>query len=268
VIAQSEVVKINCNDHNAVNVQLKNGNKIAGDYFISNMHPQRMVEMLDTNLIRKSYRDRISTLNNTISNFTVYIHFKKDSVPYLNSNFYHYETPADVWSGKNYDKASYPKNFLYMHLCSSENQQFTDTAVLISYMNFDDVAQWKGTKIGRRGEDYEHFKKEKAEKLLDLLEKQLPGTRQNIAHYYTSSPLTYLDYTGTEQGSMYGVLRDCNESIHSLVSQRTRIPNLFQTGQNVNSHGILGVIVGSILTSGELLGVNTIVEQIKSMNNK
>jgi all-trans-retinol 13,14-reductase len=62
---------------------------------------------------------------------------------------------------------------------------------------------------------------------------------------------------------MYGILRDCNESIHSLVSQRTRIPNLFQTGQNVNSHGILGVIIGSILTSGELLGVNHIVEQIK-----
>jgi all-trans-retinol 13,14-reductase len=47
------------------------------------------------------------------------------------------------------------------------------------------------------------------------------------------------------------------------VSQRTRIPNLFQTGQNINSHGILGVIIGAILTSGELIGVNTIVKQIK-----
>jgi all-trans-retinol 13,14-reductase len=131
-------------------------------------------------------------------------------------------------------------------------------------MNFDDVAQWAGTKVGRRGADYESFKQEKAEKLLELLEKQIPGTRSHIEHYYTSSPLTFLDYTGTEKGSMYGVLRDCNESIHSLVSPRTRIPNLFQTGQNVNSHGILGVIIGSILTSGELVGVNHIVEQIKN----
>jgi len=264
VLTKSEVVKINCNDKQAVSVSLQNGETIEGDYFISNAHPARMVEMLgDTNLIRKSYRDRIKTLNNTISNFTVYIHFKKDSVPYLNSNFYHYDTPADVWRGKNYQRENYPKSFLYMHLCSSDNQQFTDAAVLISYMNFDDVAQWAGTKIGRRGADYEAFKQQTAEKLLDLLEKQLPGTRQNIENIYTSSPLSYLDYTGTENGSMYGVLRDCNESVHSLVSQRTRIPNLFQTGQNVNSHGILGVIIGSILTSGELLGVNHIVEQIK-----
>ena len=263
VIAKADVIKINCNDKQAVSVTLRNGEIKHADFFISNTHPVRMIEMLETDMIRKSYRDRISNLNNTISNFTVYIHFKKNAMPYLNSNFYHYNTPADVWRGKDYLRETYPQSFLFMHLCSSENQQFTDAAVLISYMNFDDVAQWAATKIGRRGEDYENFKQEKAEKLLDLLERQIPGTRQNIEHFYTSSPLTYLDYTGTERGSMYGVLRDCNESIHSLVSQRTRIPNLFQTGQNVNSHGVLGVIIGSILTTGELLGVNNIVEQIK-----
>ena len=263
VIPSAEVVKINCNDKQAISVTLRNGDELNADYFISNTHPARMVEMLETSLIRKSYHDRICNLNNTISNFTVYIHFKKDRLPYLNSNFYHYDTPADVWRGRHYSRETYPNSFLYMHLCSSAGQQFANTAVLISYMDFDDVARWAGTKIGLRGEEYENFKREKAEKMLALLERQLPGTRQNIEHFYTSSPLTYLDYTGTERGSMYGVLRDCNESIHSLVSQRTRIPNLFQTGQNVNSHGVLGVIIGSILTSGELIGVNTIVEQIK-----
>jgi all-trans-retinol 13,14-reductase len=264
ILSPAEVVKINCNDRQAVSVLLKNGEEMPGDYFISNMHPARMVEIVESNLLRKSYRDRIAGLNNTVSNFTVYIAFKTDAAPYLNSNFYHYDTPADVWRVKDYRQETFPSSFLYMHLCSSEDQQFAGAAVLISYMNFADVAQWAGTKIGRRGADYEEFKREKAEKLLDLLERQIPGTRQNIAHYYTSTPLTYLDYTGTERGAMYGVLRDCNETIHSLVSQRTRIPNLFQTGQNVNSHGILGVIIGSILTSGELLGVNNIVKQIKN----
>ena len=263
VFSSREVIKINCNDKQAVSVTLKNGDELRADYFISNVHPMRMIEMLETNLIRKSYRDRIMSLNNSISNFTVYIHFKKDKLPYLNSNLFHYETPDDVWCGKNYNKAAYPKNFLYMHICSSENQQFAEAAVLISCMNFDDVARWVETKVGKRGEDYELFKQKTAEKLLSLLERQIPGTIQNIKHFYTSTPLTYLDYTGTERGSMYGVLHNCNE--FPLVSQRTRIPNLFQTGQNVNLHGILGVIIGSILTSGELIGVNTIVEQIRKL---
>jgi len=262
ILSLSKVVKINCDTTKAVSVTLENGDNIQGDYFISNIHPVRTVELMDTNLIRKSYRNRIGSLKNTVSNFTVYLKFRKNTVPYFNSNLFHFNEDK-VWGCEQYTETSWPKSFLYMHLCSSVNQQYVDAAVLIAYMNFDDVSHWLGTSIGRRGESYEAFKQQKAERLLDELEKQMPGTRKNIESYYTSTPLTYLDYTGTEEGSMYGISRDCSEPIQSVVSQRTKIPNLFQTGQNINSHGILGVIIGSIITAGEFLGVNTIIDQIK-----
>ena len=262
----SHATSINCDDAKAQSVTLANGETISADYIISNIHPLRTMEMLDSRMIRKSYRQRMENLNNTISNFTVYIRFKKDTVPYFNSNLFHYNGTS-VWGCENYNDKTFPLNFLYMHLCSAKEQQYATGAVLIAYMNFADVARWKGTKIEKRGDDYREFKHLKAEKLLDALEKQMPGTRQNIEKYYTSTPLTYLDYTGTEDGSMYGILRNCNEPIQTVVSQRTKIPNLFQVGQNINSHGILGVIIGSIITSGELLGVNTIIEQIKECGN-
>ena len=265
VKALSQVTTINCDDEKAQSVTLNTGETISADYILSNIHPLRTVEMLDTRLIRKSYKQRITSLNNTVSNFTVYIQFKKDSVPYMNSNLFHYNGTS-VWNCENYTEKTWPLNFLYMHLCSESEQKYADGAILIAYMNFADVEKWKGTQIENRGNDYEEFKRLKAEKLLDELEKQMPETRQNIEKYYTSTPLTYLDYTGTEDGSMYGILRDCSEPIQSVVSQRTKIPNLFQVGQNINSHGILGVIIGSIITSGELLGVNTIIEQIKSLS--
>ncbi|MDR1331494.1 MAG: NAD(P)/FAD-dependent oxidoreductase [Tannerella sp.] len=263
VHTSSKVVKINCDGKEAVSVSLENGEEVRGDCFISNIHPCRTIELLDTHLIRKSYRERIMNLRNTVSNFTVYIHFKKDTVPYLNSNFFHYSGDS-VWGCEDYTEADWPKSFLYMHHCSERGQRHAVAAVLFAYMRFDDVARWHGTRVGRRGDDYEAFKRQKAERLLDELEKQMPGTRACIERYYTSTPLTCLDYTGTERGSMYGIFRDCTEPVQSAVSQRTKISNLFQTGQNINSHGILGVIIGAIITSGELLGVNTIIEQIKN----
>jgi len=263
VLSLSKVKKINCDINKALSVSLENGDELHGDFFISNIHPVSTIEMLDTHMIRKSYSNRIKCLKNTVSNFTVYIKFKKNTVPYFNSNLFHFNE-NEVWGCEQYTETSWPKSFLYMHLCSSENQQYAEAAVLIAYMNFDDVTTWVGTSIGRRGESYEDFKRQKAERLLDELEKQIPGTRKYIENYYTSSPLTYLDYTGTEQGSMYGISRDCSEPIQSVVSQKTKIPNLFQTGQNINSHGILGVIIGSIITAGEFLGVNTIIDQIKN----
>jgi len=136
--------------------------------------------------------------------------------------------------------------------------------LLIAYMKYDEVRQWEHTTIGKRGDDYEAFKQEKSEKLLNALEQSFPGIRSRIESYSSSTPLTYRDYTATKEGSMYGVVRDKNFPTQTLVSQRTRIPNLFMTGQNINSHGILGVTIGSIITCSEFLGINTIIKDIKN----
>ena len=90
----------------------------------------------------------------------------------------------------------------------------------------------------------------------------MPGILSNIDNYWTSSPLTYQDYTATKEGSTYGVVRDVSSPIQTTISQRTKIPNLFLTGQNTNSHGVLGVIISSVITASELLGKEFLINQI------
>jgi all-trans-retinol 13,14-reductase len=267
VMTNAEVVKINCNSEKITSVQLANGDVIESDCFISNIHPQSTLEKMDTPLIRKAYRTRISELENTISNFTIYIKFKKEATPYLNYNYYFYEQD-DVWKKQFYDPKQWPENFLYMHQCVEDQAIFADSAELIGYMRYEEVKQWENTTIGKRGQDYLEFKEEKAWKLLQKLEKCFPGINAAIDTCYTSSPLTYRDYTATKEGSMYGIARDKNFPAQTLVSQRTKIPNLFMTGQNINSHGILGVTIGAMITCAEFLGMNHIIKQIEQMNNE
>lgn len=264
VLTKAEVVKFNCSSEKVTAVELSTGEIIEGKNFISNIHPEATVDKLDTPLIRKAYRERISQLENTISNFTVYIKFKKDKVSYLNSNFYHYNS-SDVWQCADYTSENWPLNYLYMHQAPDIHTGYSEGALLISYMRFDDVAQWTNTTVGKRGESYKVFKERKSQQLLASLEKSFPGIMSNIESYSSSTPLTYRDYTATKDGSMYGVLRDKNFPTQTLVSQRTRIPNLFMTGQNINSHGILGVTIGAIITCSEFLGVNTIIKDINSV---
>jgi len=264
VLTDSEVVKIHCNDEKAVYVELKNGEKIEADSFISNIHPQLTLEKLDTPLIRKAYRERVTNLENTISNYTVYIKFKKDTVHYLNSNFYYYAT-ENVWECGKYTDKDWPLNYLFMHQVPETHIEFSEGALLIAYMRYDEVAKWADTQVGRRGDDYIEFKERKSKQLLEMLEKSFPGILANIESYSSSSPLTYENYTGTKHGSMYGIVRDKNFPTQTLVSQRTRIPNLFMTGQNINSHGILGVTIGSIITCSEYVGINTIIKDINKI---
>ena len=253
VLTRSKATKIVCDDTHATGVEVNGSAFVEADIVISDAHPMRTLELLDTNLIRPAFRKRINAIPQTVGGFSVYLRFKDNTVPYLNSNFYSY-LQGTPWDCERYDEASWPKGYLYMHLCHEPQPQFAKTGVIISYMQMTDVERWKGTKVGHRGEDYEAFKHEKAERLLAALEHEFPGLRNNIADYYTSTPLTHQDYTGTEGGSMYGIAKDVSLGAACRVSHRTRVPNVLQTGQNINSHGILGVLVGTIVTCTEIVG--------------
>lgn len=118
------------------------------------------------------------------------------------------------------------------------------------------------SRIGHRGVDYENFKAYKTQKLLESLYKHFPEVSGCVKRTYSSTPLTYYDYTGSEGGSMYGIAKDINLGVACRVPHRTKIPNVFQTGQNINSHGMLGVLVGTIVTCSELLSAQKIYQQI------
>lgn len=265
IITRQKVTNIVCNDTQAIGVKTITGDFYPADIVISDTHPLRTIEMVDSPLLRPAYRHRIESLPNTVGGFSVYVHFKDNTVPYMNSNFYGYNQTSP-WNCETYDNHTWPKGYLYMHLCEDENQKFASCGVILSYMNFSDVKQWTDTKVGQRGDDYEAFKKKKVERLLDIVEKDFPGLRSRISDYYTSTPLTYLDYTGTQGGSMYGIAKDINLGPSCRVHHRTKIPNLLLTGQNVNSHGILGVLVGAIVTCSELLSSERIFNQIREAN--
>lgn len=266
VLTGKRATKIICDDTKATGIEINGGEeKIEADCIISDTHPKRTLELINSNLIRPAFRNRINAIEETIGSFSVYIRFKDNEMPYMNSNFYGYSY-GSPWGCETYDQETWPKGFLYMHFCHKENPEYAKAGVILSYMTIKDVEKWKGTKIGRRGEEYNEFKEERAEKLLQSLETHIPGTRSRISKIYTSTPLTYLDYTGTEDGGMYGIAKDIHKGAAYKVAQRTRIPNVYQTGQNINSHGILGVIVGAIVTCSELLTYKTIFDQIRKAN--
>jgi phytoene dehydrogenase-like protein len=142
---------------------------------------------------------------------------------------------------------------------SKHDPGFAESLTAISYMDFDEVEEWQNTfntvaEESERGKAYERFKVEKAEKMIDALEKKIPGLRKNIKRYYTSSPLSYRDYIGSYNGNMYGYSKSSENPLRTMVSPRTKIDNLFLTGQSVNMHGILGCTIGAFNTCAEILG--------------
>lgn len=156
---------------------------------------------------------------------------------------------------------------------SKHNPGFAESLTAISYMDFQEVEEWKETfntvaDEHERGELYEKFKLEKAEKMIEALEKKFPDLRKSVKRFYTSSPLSYRDYIGSFNGNMYGYMKSSENPLKTMVSPRTKIDNLFLTGQSVNMHGILGCTIGAFNTCAEILGKELIDERLTQLINK
>jgi all-trans-retinol 13,14-reductase len=263
----SEVKKIVEENGIVSHIELTNGERIFGKQFISNLHPAITMEMLDSSRIKKAYRNRISNLENSTSCFILDIVLKPNSFKFLNHNIYHYRRP-DVWSSMYVKGELWPDLYCIFIPKSSRSDEFAESLSILTYMQFEEVKQWENTFAtiphhrDIRDEQYENFKREKAEKIISQVEKKFPNIRSCIQSYSTSSPLTYRDYIGSRDGGLYGIAKDYRDPLKTFISPITKIPNLLFTGQNLNMHGVLGVTVSAIRTCGVILGQNYLVSKI------
>ncbi|MCK4662764.1 MAG: NAD(P)/FAD-dependent oxidoreductase [Bacteroidales bacterium] len=263
VLKKKKVEKFIFDNKSLIAVELSDKQKYYADYFISNIHPAVTMDMIEPGKIRKAYKNRLKSLENTISSFSLYIILKENCFKYINANYYYYKNDS-VWGVANYNEDTWPDGYMLFTSPSSKSDKYAKCITVITYMKFEEMKKWENTWIEKRGDDYKKMKQQKAEKLLDLVEKKFPDIRKYIKLYYTATPLTYRDYIGTYDGSMYGIVRNCNNPMQSYIFPRTKIPNLLLTGQNINLHGILGVTIGAILTCGELIGVNNLINKINN----
>jgi all-trans-retinol 13,14-reductase len=267
IMRNTEVIKIVERDGKVSHVQLRDGAKLYAKYFISNLHPAKTLELTETNLFKQAYRHRIQTLKDTVSCFIVNIVLKKESFKYHSHNYY-YHREGFLWNQMEYTEENWPLGYAVFLSASSKHKGYADGFTIFSYMHYDDVQEWKDTfntvlSEQSRGASYDRFKQRKAEKLIDTVCEKFPTLRDCIYSYYTSTPLSLRDYIGNDNGSLYGIAKDYKEPLKTFISPRTKLPNLYLTGQNLNLHGVLGAGISGIVTTTALTGSSEIVKKIK-----
>jgi all-trans-retinol 13,14-reductase len=268
IIKRAEVTRIFTNKEIATKVITNDKREFLGKQFISDLHPAVTIALTQTDIFRKAYINRLKGLENTISIFILNIVFKKSAFPFFNKNVYYHSKAENVWNGTDYQEKNWPENYALFMTAGEDG--YAHSASIICYMRYSEFEPWSESKNtvsqpGMRGPGYYELKEEKASKIFKLIEIQYPGLRSTVESYHTISPLTYRDYTGTPRGSLYGIQRDCREPLKTYVPARTKITNLLLTGQNLNLHGLLGVSVSALITCGELLGIDSLLEKIRNV---
>lgn len=273
--ARGGVIKRNCKvtrivaeENKASYIEIADGSRIYGDQFISNIHPVKTLEITESDLIKPAYRNRLKSLENSVSSFTLNLVLKKNTFKYVKHNYYCGKF-GHVWTVADYTEQNWPLGYAVFVAATSKSDEYADGMSILTYMRFEEVEPWAHTHNtvsdkNDRGETYEEFKKRKAEVLLDMVEKKFPGLRSMTKAYYTATPLSYRDYIGNDDGSLYGIAKDYKHTLKTFISPRTKLQNLYFTGQNLNLHGILGTAMSAIVTCSALLGNDSIIEKIRN----
>lgn len=262
-----EVTGFEVADNRLVSAKMKDGTEVRGDIFISDIELKNLLDLIGPEHFRKAFYNRVQSLENTISAFSVYIVFKPESFPYINKNFYHFSSTDDVWSAHDYSDETWPKSYMVAMNATHHSEDFADGMTILSYMKFDDVKHWENTfnttaEKCDRGESYQEFKHRKAQKLIAEVEKKFPNLRDCIQSVHTSSPLSYRDYIGGADGNMYGYVKDAENPLLTMIPLRAKLENLYLTGQSVSTHGVVGVALGAVRTCTEILGREYLIDKI------
>jgi all-trans-retinol 13,14-reductase len=260
-----EVSKLQFAGNNAVAAELVDGTTVRGTAFISNIHPVNTVKLVEPGMFRKAYVKRIEGLENTIGSFCVYVKLKKGVMRNIDSNVF-ISINRDTWYAGFYDIQEWPSACMLYTTPDLDYPGFADSLAVSTFMKYSELKAWEHTTVEQRGSEYRAMKKEKAEKLIALVDSRIPGVKDAVDTFYSATPLTFRDYTGIPGGSVYGILKDCTNPRKSYISPNTRVPNLFLTGQNsgVGLHGVLGVTVSALFTCANFLDVGKLLKEMRN----
>ncbi len=243
------------------------GDRFTARRVVADVHPATVLDLLTGAGVRPAYRNRVKAMDNTIGTFCVHLALRPGILPYHDHNHYHF-ADHDVWAPM--DPASGRQRGQYMLFTPlmQGGDGTVDAVSLMTFMPFSEVARWAGSRStiaepGTRDQEYEVFKQRKAEEVLEQVHRRYPALCDAITGRWTTTPLTFRDYIGCPEGTTYGIQKEARAPMRTYLSPRTKVPNLFLTGQNINLHGILGVTVSSVVTCAELVGKRYLVEKVQ-----
>ena len=198
------------------------------DAVVSDLHPKQLLAISQIPFYRPATIKRILTTPETSGSFKTYITLKPNTLPYDEVTHY------------------LPENKLLVFTpCSEVGQTFARTIETVMPLDYNDLKpEWKENRQVHYA-DYECYKKQKEQEVIDLIQAIYPDIRNCMSAVFSSTSLTYRDDYLSPEGAMFGMTQ-------SVGSVRTRVKGLYLTGQNIFLHGLCGVAMTSQLTAQAL----------------
>ncbi len=214
------------------------------------------------------FRDEINNAMSDFSTTTLYVGLKESAEKlgikgenyWINTSYNHDET---------FEKSKSSNEVLsaFVSFPSIKNPESkSHTAELITFSHYDNFKKWKDTHWLKRGKEYVELKKEISEKLLDFVEEYIPGFKDLVDYAELSTPLTLEYFTDWPKGSFYGIPATPERFKYKWISPKTPVKNLFLSGSDALSIGVVGAMMGGVFAVAAIKGMKGFMKIMKEVN--
>jgi phytoene dehydrogenase-like protein len=128
------------------------------------------------------------------------------------------------------------------------------TAEIIAPFDYRALEAHRGEPWRRRSAVYDSAKDRMTQALLNLVERHHPGFRDLVEYSELATPLTFEHFTAAPSGTIYGYPGTPEKYSTAWLGPRTPVGNLYLTGSDAAFLGIMGAMMGGVLTASCLLG--------------
>uniref|UniRef100_A0A8D1LV44 All-trans-retinol 13,14-reductase n=1 Tax=Sus scrofa TaxID=9823 RepID=A0A8D1LV44_PIG len=215
---------------------------------------------------------QLGTVRPGLSIFSVFICLRgtKKDLGLSSTNYYvYFDTDMDK-AMEHYlslprDKAAAHMPLLFIASPSSKDPTWEDrfpdrsTLIVLVPTSYEWFEEWWDEPKGKRSSDYETLKSSFVEASLSVVLKLFPQLEGKVDSVTGGSPLTTQFYLAAPRGACYGADHDLSRlHPHVMASMRAQspIPNLYLTGQDIFTCGLMGALQGALLCSGAILKRN------------
>ncbi len=270
VLTARNVEKIIIKDNKAIGVKVKKRDK-EEEYFadatISNAGAYNTYFNLISKKIDIPFKDEIESAVSKLSSNTLYLGLKEspEKLGIKGENhwiFTSYDHNSIFNNSDSYEKI----HSAFVSFPSLKNPEAkSHTAEIINFSSFENLKNWKDTKWMKRGDEYENFKTSYSKMLLEFVEKSIPGLTELVDYAELSTPLTMEYFTKWKNGSFYGIPVTPERYKYKWITPKTPVKNLYLTGTDAATLGVIGGMMGGLLSTSVVVGGMSMMRIMKEI---
>jgi phytoene dehydrogenase-like protein len=257
-----EVVRVLVEGGRAIGVELRDGTQVRAHAVVSNTDPSVLWgELVPPAYVSRRVARKLARMRYSICTASLFLATDLDlrALGLDSGNVWYSRTPnIDATYGIGHDISTGPIAGMFFSVTTLKDPSLrrdgVHTMEVLTSASWDAFSRWQDSKTGRRPRTYKLEKLRIRERMLDALERFIPGLREHLVYSSTATPLTNAFYVKATHGAIYGPensLRNSGPWRFPIVSE---LPGLYQCGSSTLAPGIAGVTRSGLAAAAAVVG--------------